>query len=337
MTSKLKLVDTTPSFNPTEVLEPTYAEVGRMAIQSEANGLLRLAESLGSEFESAVGLILACSGRLVVTGMGKSGHVGRKISATFSSTGTPSLFVHPAEASHGDLGMISRSDAIIAISKSGETPELSDVVSYSRRFGIPLVAITSGAKSALGSVADVLLLMPDATEACPMGLAPTTSTTMMLALGDALAIACLKHRNFRATDFKEFHPGGKLGMRLKRARDIMYSGAEMPIVESGSPLSSAILEMTRTRLGCVGIVNSDGFLIGIFTDGDLRRCISSVNISENIDDHMFRGPFEMDPEALVEEVALLFNSHRIPSVFVTREHKPIGVIHMHSLLGSGLI
>ena len=279
MTSNLKLINTTSSIHLIKSLEPTYAEVGRIAIQNEASGLMQLSESLGSEFDSAVRLILACSGRLVVTGIGKSGHVGRKISATFSSTGTPSLFVHPAEASHGDLGMISRSDVIIAISKSGETPELRDVVSYSRRFGIPLIGMTSGAESALGSVADVLLLMPNATEACPMGLAPTTSTTMMLALGDALAIACLKHRNFRATDFKEFHPGGKLGMRLKRARDIMYAGAEMPIVTSGSPLSAAILEMTRTRLGCVGIVNSDGLLTGIFTDGDLRRCISSVNWS----------------------------------------------------------
>ena len=318
-------------------VETTYAEVGRMAIQSEAEGLLILAESLGLEFDSAVGLILACSGRLVVTGIGKSGHIARKIAATFSSTGTPSMFVHPAEASHGDLGMISRNDIIIAISKSGETPELRDIVSYSRRFGIPLIGISSGISSALGSVADVLLLLPKALEACPMGLAPTTSTTMMLALGDALAIACLKHRNFRATDFKEFHPGGKLGMRLKRAKDIMYSGSEMPIVVTGSPLSNAILEMTRTRLGCVGIVNLDGVLVGIFTDGDLRRCISNVKISESIDDLMYKGPFEMDSESLVEEVALLFNSNRIPSVFVTSEHKPIGVIHMHSLLGSGLI
>ena len=170
-----------------------------------------------------------------------------------------------------------------------------------------------------------------------MGLAPTTSTTMMLALGDALAIACLKHRNFRASDFKEFHPGGKLGMRLKRASDIMHTGSEIPIVKSASPLSNAILEMTRTRLGCVGIVDSSGVLIGIFTDGDLRRCISSVNMGESIDDFMFRDPFEIDPDYLVEEVALLFNSHRIPSVFVTCEHKPIGIIHMHSLLGRGFI
>jgi len=313
------------------------SSIGAAAIRTEAQGLLRLADSLGSEFDRAVDLILAASGRVVVSGMGKSGHIGRKIAATFASTGTPALFVHPAEASHGDLGMISRSDVVLALSKSGESPELSDIIGYCRRHGMVLIAITAVADSALGRTADVALLLPDVAEACPMGLAPTSSTTMALALGDAIAVACLQRRNFRAADFREFHPGGKLGLRLKRVEDIMYRGADVPLVRSGQPLSAAILEMTRTRLGCVGIVDEAGILIGIFTDGDLRRCISSAIITTPIDEIMSRGPYEMRADALVEEVALLFTSHRIPSVFITHEHQPVGVVHMHSLLGSGLI
>jgi arabinose-5-phosphate isomerase len=316
---------------------PSHSSVGADAIRTEAAGLLRLADSLGPSFDRAVELILASQGRVVVSGMGKSGHIGRKIAATFASTGTPALFVHPAEASHGDLGMIARSDVVLAMSKSGESPELSDIIGYCRRHGMPLIAITAVADSALGRTADVVLQLPDVAEACPMGLAPTSSTTMALALGDAIAVACLRRRDFRAADFREFHPGGKLGLRLKRVQDIMYSGADMPLVRSGQPLSAAILEMTRTRLGCVGIVDAAGILVGIFTDGDLRRCISSAIITTPIDEIMSRGPHEISADALVEEVALLFTSHRIPSVFITREHQPVGVVHMHSLLGSGLI
>jgi arabinose-5-phosphate isomerase len=311
--------------------------VGAAAIRLEASGLLRLADSLSADFGRSIELILAGSGRVVVTGMGKSGHVGRKIAATLASTGTPAMFLHPAEASHGDLGMVSRNDIVLAISKSGESPELSDVISYCRRHAMVLIAITAVPSSSLGRMANAVLLLPDVAEACPLGLAPTTSTTMAMAMGDAIAVACLQRRDFRAADFREFHPGGKLGLRLKRVKDIMYKGADLPLVTLGQTVSAAILEMTRTRLGCVGVVDFQGLLTGIFTDGDLRRCISSAITTQTIEEVMSTRPYQISSDALVEEVALLFTTHRIPSVFVTCEHKPVGVVHVHDLLRSGLI
>ena len=325
------------SYAPPLVAITPSREVGAAAVRLEAASLLRLADSLESGFDQCVELILASSGRVVVTGMGKSGHVGRKIAATLASTGTPALFVHPAEASHGDLGMVSRNDIVLALSKSGESPELSDLISYCRRHAMVLIAITAVPDSALGRTANIVLLLPDVVEACPLGLAPTTSTTMAMAMGDAIAVACLQRRNFRASDFREFHPGGKLGLRLKRVQDIMYKGSDLPLVTLGQTVSAAILEMTRTRLGCVGVVDLDGLLIGIFTDGDLRRCISAAITTQAIEEVMSARPYEMAADALVEEVALLFTTYRIPSVFVTNDHKPVGVVHVHDLLGSGLI
>lgn len=312
-------------------------ETGRSAIRAEAEALVALADSLGEEFEKAVDIILQSKGKVIVTGMGKSGHISRKIAATLASTGTPAMFVHPAEASHGDLGVIARNDVVIAISKSGESPELSDIIEYAKRIALPLIAITCERASTLGRMAGTVLLMPQVAEVCPIGLAPTTSTTMSLALGDAIAVTCLKRRDFRVADFGEFHPGGKLGLRLKRVKDVMYQGSDVPLVRSGSQIGDAIIEMSRTKLGCVGIIDTSDALVGIFTDGDLRRCITSVNMKDAVDDVMKRKPHEIDSDALVQEVALIFNTHRIPSVFVIAEGRPIGIVHIHSILGSGLI
>ena len=312
-------------------------EDGAHAIRVQAEGLARLADSLNGSFEQAVARIMATEGRLVVTGMGKSGHIARKISATFASTGTPSLFVHPAEASHGDLGMIDRRDTVLALSKSGESPELGDVVTYCRRHRIPLLAITAQPDSALGRAADIVLALPDMAEACPLGLAPTTSTTMTLALGDALAVVCLRRRNFRAANFREFHPGGKLGQKLARVRDIMHSGEALPLVPLSATVGDAILEMTRGRFGCVGVLDADGHLAGVFTDGDLRRSFSAAVIDRPIAALMTADPKRIDPDALVADVAYLFTSRRIPSVFATADGKPVGIVHIHDLLGSGFV
>src|ERR1700739_3168264 len=249
----------------------TDLDVARRVIRAEIDGLEDLSEALGARFEDAVDACAAVRGRIIVTGIGKSGHVGRKIAATLASTGTPAQFVHPVEASHGDLGMVGSDDAILALSNSGETSELADIVAYSRRFEIPLIAITGGARSTLAGAADIVLLLPLAAEACPMGLAPTTSATMMMPLGDALAIALLERKGFSSADFQRFHPGGRLGRRLLRVRDIMHKGAEIPLISSGARMADAILVMTAKSFGCIGVCRSDGFLIGVITDGDLRR------------------------------------------------------------------
>src|SRR5256885_5379878 len=245
--------------------------VARRVIRAEIAGLESLAEALDGTFEAAVDACTAARGRIVVTGLGKSGHIGRKIAATLASTGTPAQFVHPVEASHGDLGMIGSGDAILALSNSGETSELADIVAYSRRFEILLVAITGSARSTLAGAADVALLLPAAAEACPMGLAPTTSTTMMMTLGDALAIALLERKGFSPADFQRFHPGGKLGRKLLRVGEIMHKGDSVPLVAPDAPMSEAILVMSEKSFGCVGVSGADGKLVGVITDGDLRR------------------------------------------------------------------
>ena len=314
-----------------------FSDIGAKTIRAEADALTELADILGEGFDRAVSMILDMDGRLVVSGIGKSGHIGRKISSTFASTGTPSFFIHPAEASHGDLGMIDRRDIVLAISKSGESPELRDIVAYCCRHDIPLLAITENPDSALGKAATVVLLLPKLSEACPLGVAPTTSTTMTLALGDALAVACLSHRDFRLHNFREFHPGGKLGQKLARVRDIMHSGNELPIVPLGASIGDAILEMTRTRFGCVGIVDREGKLVGIFTDGDLRRNFPTMVIDHPIDKLMTMNPWKITMDALIEDVAHLFAVHRIPSVFVIVDEKPVGIIHVHDLFERGLV
>lgn len=307
------------------------------AIRDEANGLLALADTLGSSFISAISIILQCRGRVIIAGMGKSGHIGRKIAATLASTGTPAFFVHPAEASHGDLGMIEQQDVVITLSKSGESPELGDIVSYCRRFRIPIIAVTAKATSSLGQAADCILLLPEIREACPLGLAPTTSTTMTLALGDALAIACLKARDFQTDQFSEFHPGGKLGQKLKRVRDVMHTGEQLPLIFTQASLADAVLEMTRGRFGCVGIRNEKGNLVGVFTDGDLRRHFSVANMNRSITELMNSSPQQISPDALIADVAHLFTQKRIPSVFACVDNQPVGIIHVHDLLQKGYL
>ena len=308
-------------------------KTARLAIRAEANALDQLALHIGDVFVDATQLIAKMlGGRVILSGIGKSGHIARKIAATFSSTGTPALYIHPTEASHGDLGLIGKEDLVIVISKSGESEELSDIINYSRLHGISLVAITAVPNSTLGKMATHLLLMPNCPEAQPLGVAPTTSTVMSLAFGDALALAVLEIRDFRLSHFREFHPGGKLGRKLMKVGDIMHTGNELPIVKLGDSLGNAVLEMTRTRFGCVGVVNESRLLVGVFTDGDLRRHFCAANIDQPVDELMTSDPNEISPEALVSDVTHLFSQKRIPSVFVTEKGCPVGIIHVHDLL-----
>jgi arabinose-5-phosphate isomerase len=293
-------------------------------------------DGLGQAFVAAVELIAGAHGRLIVTGMGKSGHVGRKIAATFASTGTPAFFVHPGEASHGDLGMITSDDVIMGLSWSGETAELKDLIDYSRRFRIGLIAVTAVADSTLGKAADVVLALPQAREACPHNLAPTTSTLMQAALGDALAVALLERRGFTALDFRNFHPGGRLGAMLKFVRDIMHVGAEIPLVTLGTPMSEAITVMTAKTFGCVGIIDGDGRLVGIITDGDLRRHMSPDLLDRRVEEVMTREPKTVRPDLLVSEALELLNTSKKTQLIVVEAGKPVGVVHFHDLLRAGV-
>jgi arabinose-5-phosphate isomerase len=314
-------------------------EVARDVLATEAGGLRALAAGLGPEFSHAVDCLAAASGRIVVSGMGKSGHVARKIAATLASTGTPALFVHPAEASHGDLGMILEGDAVLALSNSGETPELADVVAHARRFGLKLVAITTRSASTLARAADVALLLPPAAEACPMGLAPTTSTTMQMALGDALAVALLKRRGFTAADFHQFHPGGRLGARLRRVRDLMHTGDALPLAGVDMPMTQALVLMTQKRFGCLGITTADGILLGIITDGDLRRAMGPDLLTRPVSEVMTRAPRTIGPDALAAEALYLMNARERPvtALFVVASNGKLeGILHVHDLLRAGL-
>jgi arabinose-5-phosphate isomerase len=309
-------------------------------LEAGSGGITALAaaihDGLGQSFIAAVDLISAARGRLIVTGMGKSGHVGRKIAATFASTGTPAFFVHPSEASHGDLGMITPDDAIMALSWSGETAELKDLIDYSRRFRIGLIAVTAVTDSTLGRAADVVLAMPQAREACPHNLAPTTSTLMQAALGDALAIALLESRGFTAIDFGHFHPGGRLGAMLKFVRDIMHTGAEIPLASVGARMSEAIAEMTAKTFGCVGITDRRGHLVGIITDGDLRRHMSANLLDLAVEEVMTPQPRTVRPDQLVSEALELLNSSKKTQLMVVDGGKPVGVVHFHDLLRAGV-
>ncbi|MGG5810742.1 KpsF/GutQ family sugar-phosphate isomerase [Falsiroseomonas sp. CW058] len=308
----------------------------------EADGLAALRTALegelGARVLAAVDVILSRSGRVVVTGMGKSGHIARKLAATMASTGTAALFVHPAEASHGDLGMITREDAVLALSWSGEAPELADIIAYARRFDVPLVALTSRADSALGSAADICLALPRMPEACPNGLAPTTSTTMQLALGDALAMCLLEARGFSPQDFRDFHPGGKLGARLKRARDLMHGAEELPLVPRDATLQQAVVEMTSRRFGVTGVVDAAGGLAGVLTDGDLRRAFQKgLALSAPVAEAMTRNPRTATPEALAADLLGIMNEARITSLFVVAGERPVGILHLHDLLRAGVV
>ncbi len=308
-------------------------------LNAEAAGLLSLAASLGDRFDHAIDSLHAATGRVVVSGMGKSGLVGRKIAATLASTGTPALFVHPAEASHGDLGMVVPGDAVLALSNSGETAELADLVAHTRRFGLPLVAITAREESALAKAADVALILPKAAEACPMGLAPTTSTTMQLALGDAIAVALLTRRGFTAADFRQIHPGGRLGARLRRVRDLMHTGDAMPLARPDLPMDAALVRMTEKRFGCLGIVHEDGRLLGIVTDGDLRRAMGPDLLRRPAGEIMTPSPRTIGPDALAAEALHAMNAHERPitTLFVVNPAgHPLGILHLHDLLRAGL-
>lgn len=306
-------------------------------LRLEATALNLLADSLSDAFPQALDCIDAVKGRLVITGMGKSGHIARKIAATFASTGTPAQFVHPAEASHGDLGMVTDKDAVLALSNSGETAELSDVINYTKRWHIPLIAITSVADSALGAAADIVLALPKVAEAGSIALAPTTSTTMMLALGDALAIALLERRGFSAEDFKEFHPGGKLGQRLLRVSNLMHVGGELPLVAETASMSEALLVMTAKTFGCVGAVDPTGNLTGIVTDGDLRRHMGGDLLRMSVAEVMTPHPRSIRPAALAAEALGIMNEKSITSLFVVEGERPIGIIRMHDCLRAGLV
>jgi len=311
--------------------------VARRVIRAEISGLESLAEELDGAFAAAVDACAAARGRIVVTGLGKSGHIGRKIAATLASTGTPAQFVHPVEASHGDLGMIGAEDAVLALSNSGETTEFADIVAYSRRCNIPLIAITGGVRSTLAAAADIVLLLPAAAEACPMGLAPTTSTTMMAALGDALALALLERKGFSSTDFHLFHPGGRLGRQLLRVRDIMHREDEVPLVSPDVPMSEAILTMTAMSFGCVGVCGSDRRLIGVITDGDLRRHMGDSLLRQTVAAVMHQNPKTIAAAALAADALGTMNRFAITSLFVVDEGgRPIGFLHMHDCLRAGV-
>ena len=310
-------------------------------LRLEAAAIDALARALDGDFVAAVDRLEQARGRVVVTGMGKSGHIARKIAATFASTGTPALFVHPAEASHGDLGMITREDAALALSNSGETNELADLVAYTRRYSIPLVVITARAQSSLAEAADVALLLPNAPEACPLGLAPTTSTTAMLALGDALAIALLERRGFSADEFQVLHPGGVIGRRLLRVADIMHKGDEMPLTRPEMRMSEAILVMTAKHFGCIGAVDQAGKLIGIVTDGDLRRHMGAELLNKKVGEVMTRGPHTIRPKALAAEALNLMNTRGIDNLgigclFVVEDGRPVGILNIHDCLRAGV-
>ncbi len=318
--------------------EIPFLDTARRVINTEASALNTLANSLDSSFRDGIDILMNATGRVIVTGIGKSGHIARKIAATLASTGTPAQFVHPAEASHGDLGMITSNDVVLAISNSGEAPELADLVAYSRRFNIPLVGITKNPESALGSQSDVVLLLPDLPEACGTGVVPTTSTTMTLAMGDAVAVALMENRSFTAVHFRDFHPGGKLGAQLARVSDLMHPGDEMPLVARDTPMSEALIEISQKSMGVVAVTGENGALVGIITDGDLRRHMDGL-LSLTAADVMTTSPTTIHPGALAVEAVALMNNRKITCVFAVDPKGPAipqGILHIHDCLRVGL-
>jgi arabinose-5-phosphate isomerase len=308
-------------------------------LETEREGLAALAaamcDGLGPAFVDAVDTIRRAHGRLIVSGMGKSGHIARKIAATFASTGTPAFFVHAADASHGDLGMITTDDVMLVLSWSGETEELKSLIDYSRRFGIALIAVTVNAESTLGKAADIVLALPQAREACPHNLAPTTSSLMQLALGDALAIALLESRGFTPVDFGVFHPRGNLGAALKFIRDVMHPGAALPLIMRGALMSEAIVEMSAKGFGCVAVTDPDGKLAGVITDGDLRRHMGVDLLQATVDEVMTVSPKTVRPDQLVSEALQLLNAAKITALIVVDMERPVGIVHFHDLLRVG--
>ncbi len=308
-------------------------------VEKEIEALKMMEDNFDDSLTQALDLLQNTKGRVIVTGMGKSGHIGRKIAATLASTGTPSFFVHPGEASHGDLGMLTDEDTVIAISNGGESKELSDILVYSKRFGIPLIAITKNPQSSLGKAGDIVLRLPDDGEACPLGLAPTSSTTATLVLGDVLAIALMERKGFSKTDYKQRHPGGKLGAILQKVSDLMHTGDDIPLVSEDTMLQDALVVMTAKMLGCVGVVDDKGVLKGIITDGDLRRWLSADLLQKKVSDVMTKNPKTVGPDVLAAEALNIMNNtgKGITQLFVVQDdNKPIGIIHIHDCLRVGV-
>lgn len=320
---------------------PSPIESADRTLQLEINGLnalrARLNNGLREPFEAAVKAILDLDGRVIFSGMGKSGHVGKKLAATLASTGTPAFFVHPAEASHGDLGMITPNDVVIALSWSGDTAELGGILAYTRRFGVTMIAITSRKDSALGRNSDIVLALPREEEACPHGLAPTTSTTMQLALGDAMAIALLEARGFTAERFRIYHPGGSLGANLKYVRDVMRTGEAMPLIRLGANMTDGLILMTEKGVGCLGVQDDQGRLVGIITDGDLRRHASDNLLSLSVDQVMTHEPTVIAPDVLVSKAMELLSRRKINVIFAIEDGKPLGVLHIQDLIQQGVV
>jgi arabinose-5-phosphate isomerase len=321
---------------------PALAEAQRV-LKEEANALLLLSDHLDLSFGQAVETILGLKGRLIVSGIGKSAHIARKIAATMASTGTPAFFIHPTEASHGDLGMLTREDGVLLLSNSGETAELSDMIAHTKRFRIPLLSITGSVKSTLSKESDVALTLPPISEACPLGLAPTTSTTAMLGFGDALAVSLLKAKGFSAKDFGTFHPGGRLGQTLLRVEKLMHVDDTVPLVPKSAIMKEALLEMTQKSFGCVGVINDQRALVGIITDGDLRRWMDSSDdfLKATAEEVMTANPTTISSKSLVSEAIALMNHRKITTLFVTNQcsttaEKPIGILHIHDCLRSGV-
>lgn len=316
----------------------SFQDIARRVIAVETEGLRQLAEGLDDSFDRAIETLLNATGRVIVSGMGKSGHVARKIAATFASTGTPAHFVHPAEASHGDLGMMAQGDVALVLSNSGETPELADLLAYTRRFAIPLIGVASRSDSTLIRQSDVGLILPRAEEACGSGIVPTTSTTMTLALGDALAVALMEHRAFTPENFREFHPGGKLGAQLSRVRDLMHR--DLPLVASGTPMSDALIEMSQKGFGVVGVADTEGPLLGVITDGDLRRHMDNL-LGLTVDQVMTANPRSIGPDAMAEEAVALMTLQKpkVTCLFVIDPNgsgQAEGLLHIHDCLRVGL-
>lgn len=307
-------------------------------IDAEIDTLEKLKQGLNyKDLTKALDLMQNAKGRIIITGMGKSGHIGKKIAASLASTGTPSFFVHPAEASHGDLGMITEDDVVIAISNSGESKELVDILNYCKRFGITLIAITKNPDSSLGKAGDIVLQLPNNGEACPLGLAPTNSTTATLVLGDILTVGLIERKGFSKSDFNDRHPGGKLGSILQRVSDLMHTGEDMPVLYEESGMQNVLLEITSKRLGCVGFINKDGILTGMITDGDLRRCLSARIFDEKAVNIMTKNPKTVTPDTLASEALNIMNTKKITNLFaVNKDNKPVGVIHIHDLLANGV-
>lgn len=326
---------------PVNAADAAALESGRRVLRTEGEALLKLTEFLSDSFCDAIDIISAAEGRVIVTGMGKSGHIARKMAATFASTGTPAFFVHPAETSHGDMGMIVRGDVVLAISNSGEAKELLDLIEYTRRFAIPLIGITSRAESTLGQKSDIALLLPSCPEACPNGLAPTTSTTMTLALGDALAITLLEKKGFTAKDFKIYHPGGKLGQQLMKVSEIMHTGAALPLAAEDTPVADIVKTISEKGFGCIALTDASGKLAGLVTDGDIRRHLSDGLLAKSAKDIMTRTPRTAGPDMLVAEAMAVMNDlkntfRKITALIVVDDKgAPVGLLHLHDCLRAG--